>query len=308
MKKSSLIHEQNNISIAKDYMTQTNSMLSDYNEKFDSEIEKVKTFNLSMIEKMDKIKKDSKIEYFQESENNKKKFSEIVESIKELKNEINDKNSDLYNSNKINSNQIEMMSEKLEFQESSNKDIKNQLNEIYDLKEKIEKLNNLVSEQDINNKNTIKIVNEKVDTKINDSINSLNLVEDKIKKNNENLEFKVDKILRDYDLKNGIIDKLIDSKLSQYKSIKNEIKTEIESLFKEKAEKFINNEKVKNEDFLTTISNKVNIKIDVIKEDLINNQKDYILIQEGKLHSKIVEYEKRIYDYIDKLMQSQVVK
>ena len=45
----------------------------------------------------------------------------------------------------------------------------------------------------------------------------------KIKKNNENLEFKVDKILRDYDLKNGIIDKLIDSKLSQYKSMKNEI-------------------------------------------------------------------------------------
>lgn len=301
IQKSSLEMEKKILNFSKDYIATFRDLISQNNENFEIEIKSLKNILMNNIIKSDKKAEDAisnlsgqvkslseildsnkgtidfientikeKVSYF---EKNLKKLTENVEDFRNIQNNIRaDLENTITDLNKLINDRINLLNNKII------EKIKNYNAEIYE-KYNSEKLvyENLISD----NKEKIELFKNQ----FNSLISEINL--------------KIERKIKDLDLEEINFDSKLNEKFSSFKDDNEEHKKKLILLINNHIDEAKKTSNSNQQELINNLSDKLDLKIENLKDDIENKMKNELIIREGVLHKSIIQTEEKLFNILE---------
>ena len=301
LEKSSLEMEKKILNFSKDYISTFHELIAQNNQNFDIEIKSLKNIFTNNLIKYDKKSEEN----LGNLSNQMKTLSEINEYNKAcidnveltIKDKISsyDKNLKFLNTHleEINNKQHNF---KQDFENSNtelNKNLNNRINLLNEnIQEKLKSFNSEIYEK----YNLEKLLNENL---ISDNKENLEMFKNQFNNLISEINLKIERKIKQIDLEEINFDSKLNEKFSNYKEDNDEYRKKLILLINNNIHELKNNMSKDSKDMVDNISNKLDIKINYLKEDLENQFKNDGLVNEGNMHKSIYQVEEKLFKIIE---------
>jgi len=301
IQKSSLEMEKKILNFSKDYIATFRDLIAQNNENFEIEIKSLKNILTNNIIKSDKKAEDS----ISNLANQLKSLTDNLEksraTVNLIEHTIKDKVSYFEKNLKM---IIENFDEYKEIQKNLRNDIENTNSDLNKLiNDRINLLNNTILEKiksynkDILEKySSEKLVYENL---ISDNKEKIELFKNQFNVLISEINVKVERKLKDLDLEDINFDSKLNEKFSTFKQDIEEYKKKIILLLNNHIETAKNNSNLNQQNLIESISDKLELKIKSLKDDIENKVQNELIIREGNLHKGIIQAEEKLFKILD---------
>lgn len=301
IQKSSLEMEKKILNLSKDYISTFRDLIAQNNENFEIEIKSLKNILTNNIIKSDKKAEDA----ISNLAGQLKSLSEIIDSnkgsIEFFENIVKDKVS-YFEKNLKNLNQnyedFRNIQNNLRLDlENSNKDMNKLINDKINLLNTtiLEKIKNYHSEI-FEKYNSEKMVYENL---ISDNKEKIELFKNQFNNLLNEINMKIERKLKDIDLEDINFDTKLNEKFSSFKEDNDEYKKKLILLINNHIDDSKKASNSNQSNMIEIISDKMDLKINYLKDDIENKLKDELIIKEGELHKSIIQTEEKLLNHLE---------
>ena len=301
IQKSSLEMEKKILNFSKDYISTFRDLIAQNNENIEIEIKSLKNILTNNIIKSDKKAEDAisnlagQLKSISETINSNKGSIDFIENI------IKDKVSYFEKNQK---NLSENFQDFKHVQNNIRSDLENTKTDLNKLiNERINLFNNTIIDK-------IKNYNAEIYEKYNSekqvyenlvSDNSEKIVLFKNQFNNliSEINSKIERKIKEIDLEEINFDSKLNERFSTFKEDNGEYKKKLILLINNHIDEAKKISNTINLNLIETISDKLELKIKSLKEDIESNMKNELIIREGILHKSIIQTEEKLFDIIE---------
>ena len=306
IEKNTLLTETKLISFSKEYIQGFSDLITQYNSKYDLEIEKLRSIHYTMIEKIELDYNKSQDKVNHDLNNFKSNVLQLQTRYNELESESQQKYNEFNNLiNSIKEDSVQIKGSIYDINANKN-DIKLELTDKFnsEIAEKIEKNEDKLLKQLSGIKNNIRQVENTTNKEIVDMNDKHDMLNKVINQNVNDMNKKIasfESLLRE---DTSIREQNYDIKIEKVKLEIDEFKKKLITMMNLHIDSFKSNLSIEQKELIDLLSIKLNDKTSLLENDFKKNQSEFRNILEGKLQGMIVSFESKINETISKKLNS----